>query len=421
VPACGAVVRVKGTAICTRTDDAGSFRLPWGRRITASLPGHYIAGAKARADLALHLRPLPTQDNPDYEWVSPTPDSADEGRCGNCHRTTYREWSGSAHAQSTTSPHFLRFYDQLLSERPDGSAVCSSCHAPAIRDDDALVNLRKLEGVAAQGTHCDYCHKVAGLEDGEVGLTHGRYLLKLLRPKEGQLFFGPLDDVDRGEDAHSPLYRDSRYCAACHEGTVFGVPVYTTYSEWQASPARRMGQHCQDCHMKPTGSMANTAPGHGGIDRNPLTLSNHSFWDGSQLAMLRRSLNAEASFDGPSVSIRITAKGVGHRVPTGFIERRLEAQAVGLNAAGQVIGVHRWAYRKNTRGDGTGKKAPFWRATADVDDNRLSPGVPDTRRLKFGPGLASVQFRLTHRRYEGGPGLLVLDRAFSPPEDERGQ
>ena len=31
--------------------------------------------------------------------------------------------------------------------------------------------------------------------------------------------------VDRGEDVYSPLYSQSRYCAACHEGTVFGVHV----------------------------------------------------------------------------------------------------------------------------------------------------------------------------------------------------
>ena len=72
------------------------------------------------------------------------------------------------------------------------------------------------------------------------------------RPK--QLFFGPLDDVDRGEDAFSPLYRESRYCASCHEGIVFGVHVYSTYSEWLSSPARRAGKQCQDCHMAPTGA-----------------------------------------------------------------------------------------------------------------------------------------------------------------------
>src|SRR5262249_50050791 len=155
-------------------------------------------------------------------------------------------------------------------EHPLGVAVCASCHAPAIPDrDPALFDLNEVNGVAALGVHCDYCHKIAGPEKGELGLTHGRYQLRLLRPKEGQLFFAPLKDVDRGEDAYSPFYRSSRYCAACHEGVVFGVHVYSTYSEWRQSPAAILGQQCQDCHMKPTGQMTNIAPGKGGIERNP--------------------------------------------------------------------------------------------------------------------------------------------------------
>ena len=188
--------------------------------------------------------------------------------------------------------HFRNLYDctdwhcgragwGLLAEHPDGAGVCSSCHAPAVRDDDpAVFDLRKLEGVARLGVHCDYCHKVAGPGDGQLGLAHGRFYLRLLRPRSGQLFFGPLDDVDRGEDSFSPFQRDSRFCASCHEGVVFGVPVYTTYSEWLQSPARRRGQQCQDCHMAPTGRLTNFAPGHGGLDRDPATLANHRFFDG---------------------------------------------------------------------------------------------------------------------------------------------
>ena len=58
------------------------------------------------------------------------------------------------------------------------------------------------------------------------------------------------------DDAFSPLYRQSRYCASCHEGTVLSVHVYSTYSEWLASPARREGKQCQSCHMAPTGTLA---------------------------------------------------------------------------------------------------------------------------------------------------------------------
>ena len=161
---------------------------------------------------------------------------------------------------------------------PDGIGVCNACHAPTVPFD---TDLRSLSGDAVHGVHCDFCHKIAKASTERIGFTHGRYGLQLLRPphpspsppggegrvrgsSQGQIFFGPLDDVDRGEDSYSPLYHESRYCASCHEGVIFGVPVYTTYSEWLASPARTEGKQCQSCHMTPTGTMTNIAPGKGG-------------------------------------------------------------------------------------------------------------------------------------------------------------
>src|SRR5262245_20753007 len=252
-PLAGALVRIQGSATHTHSDPTGAFALPAGRRITAWKDGFLIAGTEASGlPLRLRLPPLPGRDHEGYAWVDPTPSPTDQQRCGNCHPSIWREWQHSGHARSATGKHFLNLYDGsdwhgrpgagwgLLAEHPDGAGVCASCHDPTVRDDDpALFDLRQLKGIDRHGIHCDYCHKVAGLGEGEIGLTHGRFLLRLQRPEHGQLFFGPLDDVDRGEDAYSPLYRDSRYCAACHEGVVFGVPVYTTYSEWLQSPARQ--------------------------------------------------------------------------------------------------------------------------------------------------------------------------------------
>src|SRR5262249_37863167 len=157
---------------------------------------------------------------------------------------------------------------------------------------------------------------------GELGLSHGAFNLRLLRPAQGQLFFGPLDDVDRGEDSYSRLYRDSRYCASCHEGVVFGVPVYTTWSEWLERPTRAEGQQVQACHTRPSGTMTKVAPSYGGRERDPATLGNHLFFDGSREEMLRRCLKMttrlERVTEGLQLELVITTVGVGHRVPTGF-------------------------------------------------------------------------------------------------------
>ncbi len=429
----GAQLRLKGGDLLGTSDAAGAFALPraaHGKRLTAWKDGFLIAGADVTRPLTrLRLTPLPTEDHDGYEWVDPNPLRGDETRCGNCHASIHREWSESAHSRSVTEQHFRAAYADLLRERPDGAGVCASCHAPSLRDDDpALFDLRNVSGAARQGVHCDYCHKVAGLNDGEVGLTHGRFLLRLLRPREGQLFFGPLDDVDRGEDAYSPLYRDSRYCAACHEGVVFGVRVYGTYSEWRDSPAAKAGLHCQHCHMKATGHMTNIARGRGGIERDPLTLANHRFWDGSQLEMLRRCLRLNVHVEGRRVTVRLHAEGVGHRVPTGFIERQLLLLVEGHEGSGQTVPLREGStlpdaagpslagrpgrlYARLPRDEQGRGPVPFWRALPGPEDTRLVPGVADERAFVFAALPARVRVRVLHRRFWSAADLVVIDRS----------
>ncbi len=451
-PLAAALVRSKGTSLATLTDLRGRFLLPGRpRRLTAWKEGYFIAGGRSPR---LHLERLPDEDNDDYAWVDPTPDPADEQRCGNCHQHLYREWKQGGHARSATGTYFLDLYEGsdrrggkagwgLLAEHPNGAGVCSSCHAPSIRDDDpALFDLGKLTGVAARGVHCDYCHKVAGPSDDEPGLTHGRFALRLLRPHRGQLFFGPLDDVDRGEDSYSAFQRDSRLCAACHEGVVFGVPVYTTYSEWLASPARAAGRHCQHCHLKPTGTLTNIAPGHGGIRREPHTLANHRFWDTSQLDMLRRCLDLAVEAAGDrgqtTVSVRLLAHEVGHRVPTGFIDRQLLLVVQALDPTGAPVPLRQGLTLPAAAGaplagqpgrlyarllkDETGRSpVPFWRALPEPEDTRLVPGQPDRHRFTFAGRAVRVRVRVLHRRFwaeaaraKGWPDqdLLVVDRTW---------
>jgi hypothetical protein len=458
----GARVRLQGTDVVTTTDRSGSFRLPLlpGHRLTAAKDGFLISGSAAGSlSPTLRLLRLPADDNLEYSWVDPAPRAGDAHACGTCHGDIYREWAGSGHARSGTGRHFRNLYEgtnwegksgvswSLLNEHPDGAGVCAACHAPAIPPEaDAFLDLRDLQGTARQGVHCDFCHKIAGPGGGTLGLTHGRYGLQLLRPPAGrQFFFGPLDDVDRGEDAYSAFYHDSRYCASCHEGTVFGVAVYTTYSEWLDSPARRQGKQCQDCHMAPTGQMTNIAPGHGGIERSPRTLSNHRFFDSSRSDMLRRSLHLSAAFQsqpaGTQVRLELRAEDIGHRLPTGFIDRHLILTVEGTGADGKPLaavegpqlpppvgevlsGKSGKLYAKLLRDADGHSPVPFWSPVPALSDTRLTPGRPDRLEFRFPPGLASVRVRLLYRRFwepvalaKGWPDsdLIVVDRVFGVP------
>jgi hypothetical protein len=406
--------------------------------------------------LVLTLRRLPAEDCERYTWVDPRPDPARRHNCGNCHAALYNEWAASGHARAATGRHFRNLYDgsdwhgnpgrdwNLLADHPDGAAVCTACHAPGLTSfaDPAYGDLRQVRGTAAQGVHCDFCHKVAAVDNEQIGLTHGRFGLKLLRPAEGQLFFGPLDDVDRGEDAFAAVYRESRYCASCHEGTVFGVAVYSTYTEWLASPARRAGKECQTCHMAPTGSLTNLAPGKGGLRRDPATLANHSFFAGSREAMLRRALHLrlELTPDGEGIraTVELRATDVGHRVPTGFVDRHLLLAVEPLAADGRrlaprsgdvlppragagLTGVPGRLYaRQLTDFEGQGP-VPFWRAAPEARDTRLVPGGGDQAEFTLPLETDRVRVRLLYRRFwqevadaKGWPDneTVLLDRTI---------
>lgn len=451
-PSAGARVRIKGQALSTRTDAAGRFTLPLppggATHVTAHKDGYFIAGARADSvPLTLTLHRLPSADCEDYAWVDPAPGKGTHN-CGNCHGDIFREWQASGHARAATGRHFRDLYDDLLKQNPDGAGVCTSCHAPTVPfGDAAYYDLRKVAGVAAQGVHCDYCHKVADVENGPIGLQHGRFGLKLLRPSEGQLFFGPLDDVDRGDDAFAPLQRSSRYCASCHEGVVFGVHAYSTYTEWLASPARREGKQCQTCHMAPTGEMTNIAPGKGGIPRDPSTLANHRFFARSQEDMLRDCLRVAATLQhtaaGLQADVEVRVDGAGHRVPTGFVDRHLILLVAGLGTQEKVAlldgpklpevvgtdmaGQPGRLYAKQLRDfDGAGP-APFWKADPSVTDTRLLPQQADRSRFVFASGADRVRVRLLYRRFWpqvakakgwSDQTITIVDRTFTAPSTD---
>jgi hypothetical protein len=432
-PVSGVCVRFKGSLESTTTADDGSFHLPRsGQRITAAKEGYRIAGATIDASpVLLSLDRLPTVDNADYRWVDPTA-NANRHSCANCHSEIDREWSASAHARSATDKHFRNLYDgsdwhgkpdvgwSLLRDRPDGAAVCASCHAPTMSLDGGDSDIRSVKDVAAFGVHCDYCHKIQDVSSERFGRSHGRFNLKLLRPAEGQLFFGTLDDVDRGDDSFAKIYRESRYCASCHEGIVFGVPVYTTYSEWLRSPARREGKQCQTCHMAPTGNMTNFAPGKGGIERDPKTLANHRFFAGSQEEMLRKALPVSIQLmqdaDAVRVTVEVRADGIGHRAPTGFVDRHLILSVEAHDSAGKLVNAQSGPllpaavgpalsghpgrlYAKLLKDFQGQSPTAFWNADTETSDTRLEPVQVDRLIIAFPPESAKVSVRLLYRRF----------------------
>lgn len=434
-PVAGATVRWQGASDFTSTDTDGRFLLrgPQRRRLVAAAKSGYLIAAGSRQHPRLRLQPIPEDDHDDYAWIDPSSDSSKPLQCANCHVQIHKEWSASSHGNSARNLKFLHLFAgsdgkspaaqtwNLQKEHPLGGGVCAACHAPTLTSPTLEYDIREARGVHAQGVHCDYCHKIAEAPTDKLGTRFGRDGYRLLRPRDGaQLFFGPLDDAVRaGESfAYAPFYKESKYCASCHEGVVFGVHVYGTYSEWLDSPARRQGRQCQDCHMAPTGKMTNIAPGHGGVQRDPRTLASHEF-PGGTVDMLRQCLRVDvkATRQGQEMLVTVItlARDVGHRVPTGFIDRHLilvvdggesaatqpklsEGPTLPARAGPEFAGRPGWIYGKQHL-SAAGRPTPFWLSANEMLDTRLQPESADVRRFVFSNDAGAIRVRLLYRRF----------------------
>ena len=189
------------------------------------------------------------------------------------------------------------------------------------------------------------------------------------------------------------------------------------------SPARRKeGKSCQSCHMAATGRMTNVAPGHGGLDRDPKTLGNHRFFNINHEEMLAACLKLEAAAhrteSGVSVEVGVRAEGVGHRVPTGFIDKQIllvvEGFAAGKESlslpamrgprlpgeAGDLASEPGKLFARILK-DGQGNApVPFWRAELNPPlDTRLEPGRTDRTAYLFPKETVRIRIRLIHRKF----------------------
>ena len=157
--------------------------------------------------------------------------------------------------------------------QPMDFGACADCHAPGIDGVAGGRNLHEATGLAYElGVHCDVCHKV---RDVNMDLPPGvGNRLQMGRPSEKgsgffqwqPVFYGPLIDVPNYlmGGSYQPVFDQSEFCAGCHEqkqqalvpGESLdpelwpdGLPVHSTYSEWQEGPYNQQTTQCQWCHM----------------------------------------------------------------------------------------------------------------------------------------------------------------------------
>ncbi len=288
--------------------------------------------------------------------------------CEQCHPEIYGTWLGSQHARAFTDPAFQLPYDRIRRADPRRSLPCERCHNPmrfllAPEDPRAAI-------FAQEGVTCDFCHSVESMAGGS---GFPRY-----NARPG-IKFGPQggrSGKSRHDTRFSRLHITSDFCAGCHEfRNEHGIPVLSTFSEWEQSFYRGEGVHCQFCHLPQLfdAGFIGSSRAKGPLD--------HAMVGGHSAERLAKAIPLKASLEISGGEARLTMHvrndTVGHKTPSGIPSHRIRLVSVLYDAAGAVLGKKEEVFER-VLGDGTGKPLPhpemvFTDAREVLKDNRIAP------------------------------------------------
>jgi hypothetical protein len=457
-PISKAIVRLQGTTLQAFTNQTGNFRIIAEKRvsskhITAWKDGYFNGGYPLPPEglvSTIRLAPILNEDNRIYEWLPALfqtikSDKSEVKPCQKCHPDLTEQWIKSTHASSATNPVFLAFFQGTdnAGERdvgpgykldfPNSNGNCSSCHIPVMAQNKPFnSNPNEAKGVAREGVSCDFCHKINSVKIDDSGGYPGGMSYKFNRPSgEHQLFYGPYDDVFPGDDSYHPLYKDSRYCAPCHNGKFWDVMMYSEYEEWTKSDYATRNISCQNCHMAPDGVMTRFAlEKEGGIERKPETIPSHTFNGIQDLNFMKESIELDVLAEQKDNHLTVTATvkntKAGHHYPTGNPMRNM---ILLLDVTGE---------NDLTLPLVSGEKVPVWGGVGNIEDGNFAgfPGkgfakvlrdsspYPDGRGQKhFKPQYPAPHWRPSVIESDSripANGMDVSQYEFSLPADLRG-
>ncbi|HLG22963.1 MAG TPA: multiheme c-type cytochrome, partial [Candidatus Manganitrophaceae bacterium] len=383
-----AVIRIQATETSTRTDFLGRFWIDIGSVeevvLTAWKEGRmngWVKAAPGKKKAVITLKSIPLGDNKDYRWISPDPPtllekidiaarkalvsmtgkerwkSRFERNCSHCHADLIvAQWRQDAHARSAKNPIFLSMYNGTDAagrtgifpgyklDFPKSQGNCAHCHVPL----HALTprqsgDLTEATGLAKEGISCDFCHKIRDVDVRPDRNYPGALSIKFNRPPQGkQVFLGPYDDAVAGPDTYAAIYKESRFCAPCHNAAFWGTPIYSEFEEWSNSPYSKAGTSCQDCHMPPDGVATHVAPPEkGGVKRDPKTIPSHRFRGPGDLQFMSEAVKLEldATWEGSVAAVRVglSNEKAGHHIPTGVPMRNMILLVEALDSEGRTL------------------------------------------------------------------------------------
>lgn len=206
------------------------------------------AGGDVAADQAFldrhWRRPIPPQGVAPTRFA-PIEKSLAPVSCGTCHPAQLADWKTSLHARSM-GPGVAGQLVTMWRDDPESARLCLSCHAPLAEQqpytDRGTANPGFDAGLQHAGLACATCHV----------RRHERFGPP--RRDGSTAPSGPRDALPHNGVTRTPAFRQSAFCASCHQFTADGFALNgklleNTYEEWKRSPAARDGRQCQDCHM----------------------------------------------------------------------------------------------------------------------------------------------------------------------------
>src|SRR3989339_143745 len=323
-------------------------------------------------------------------------DWTNSAKCKSCHSDIFAQWSDSNHKHiAGSNPYYMAM--ETLAGEAEGEEFrkwCMGCHNPSAitmgfgktthamdgnflsndifeKNAKALTDDFKTHGNfrLEEGVSCITCHQITKAEGSgnasyTISLDRKKYAFEDSTSKAGHYLSEKLINSNpqvHKESYSNPLYKESRYCASCHDEfhPKTDVKIVSTFKEWEKSPYNNpndKSKHktCIDCHMTnlendkfaPLSGVSTD----GGVVKKDVKVhyfagSNH-FLSGLKnkvheeqtIQLLKTSAKLDVDIKDSKLVVGVTNVGAGHHLPTGVADfRELWLDVTITDKSGKVI------------------------------------------------------------------------------------
>ena len=353
------------------------------------------------------------------DWTNST-------KCKSCHSEIFNQWANSNHKNLVESNPYYMVMESIAGEVEgnDFKKWCMGCHNPSglttgltrtshSMDDNFLANTLFEQNAQTlvktyekhgntrleEGVSCLTCHRITeATSEGNASYTlnltdRKKYPFEddesSLGESLGHKFINAKPNVHK-KSYMKPLYKDSKYCASCHDETspTTNKQIVSTFKEWEVSPYnnkedKTKNKSCIDCHMTylkddkfaPLKGISTD----GGVIKNDVKVhyfagSNH-FLAGLKdkeneeqiLQLLRTSAKLDVDIKDNQIHVGVENVGAGHHLPTGDADFRELWLDITIKDANDKIVFS--SGKVDTNGDLQADARPFMKVFGDKEGN----------------------------------------------------